>query len=241
MTRALRVDLPPRIRREDFLSLRWAYTAGDHVTVLGPTGSGKTTLAFDLLARTARPRLPAVVLVMKPRDATVAELTKRIGLRRTTLWPPNRLPFQAPPTGYTVWPRHTFDPDIDDDVLRRTFQAAIQDSYRRGNRIVFSDETAGLTKELGLTRILNAVWMRGRSMGCGLWAASQRPVDIPLNAYSQASHLFLAHDPDRRSRERFGEIGGIDARVVEAAVESLRQYEFLYIRREGQKRCILTP
>jgi len=49
--------------------------------------------------------------------------------------------------------------------------------------------------------------------------------------YSNAKHLFLARDPDEASRRRYGEIGGIDRRQVEAIVMRLRRHEFLWINR----------
>ena len=54
---------PVVIGREEFLADYWTYKSGEHVTLIAPTQSGKTTLAFQLLARSAGPSLPAVVLV----------------------------------------------------------------------------------------------------------------------------------------------------------------------------------
>ncbi len=219
----------------------WDYKAGEHVTVLGPTGSGKTHLAYGLLEVTAHPKLPAVVMVMKPRDPTVAGWSRRIGLIRTHGWPAVPNPFEQRRNGWTVWPRHRFDPEADDAMLHTVFRRAILDSYKRGRRILFADEAAGLSGELDLERELKTVWMRGRSMECGLWAASQRPVEIPLHAYSQAHHLFLAHDPDYRTRQRYAEIGGVDPAIVLRDTAELPRWHWLYIRREGQRRVIITP
>jgi hypothetical protein len=193
------------------------------------------------LGATARPTLPALNLVMKPRDATVMEWGDRIGFRRHQTWPPPYNPLRQRPAGYNIWPRHTFDPEVDDATLRRVFRSAILDSYKRGNRILFADEAAGLVADLNLGRELKAIWMRGRSMGTGLWACSQRPVEIPLHAYSQASHLFLAHDPDKRTRDRYGEIGGVDPKLVADLVMRLPKWHFLYLRRDGQRIAIIEP
>lgn len=221
--------------RTEFLERRWVYERGEHVTVLGPTGSGKTRLAYDLLGQTCVPRtLPGVILVMKPKDPPVERWSRAHGFRRVRDWPPG--PPLSPlqplyPRGWTVWPRHRFDPDIDDPHLHDVFRRAILDSYRRGSRIVFADEVFGLAKELGLERELSAVWMRGRALGTGLWVASQRPAHIPLHAYSAAQHLFLANDPDERTRERYAEIGGIDPKLVLRVTSQLSQFQFFYVRR----------
>lgn len=226
--------------RDEFLSERWRYRAGEHVTILGPTGTGKTHLAYQLLGATARPGLPGVVLVMKPRDATVGRWSKTVGFRRVRTWPPGPVwPWQQKPSGWVLWPRHRFDPDLDNPHLYEQFRRAMLDSYRRGDRILFADEIAGISNELALHRESTTLWQRGRSMGAGVWAASQRPTHIPLLAYSSAEHLFLFADPDKRDRDRYAEIGGVDPVLIVAAVTRLQQYQCLYVRRTGARMCIL--
>lgn len=231
--------LPVTISRGEFLDRRWTYQAGEHVTILGPTQAGKTTLAFELLGRTASRQLPAVVLVMKPRDGVVTRHINRLGLRRVRSWPPPLQRFKAQPPGWALWPKHTYDPQRDDETLYVEFRKAIIDSYKRGNRIIFADELLGLTQELRLQDELRAIWTRGASLGCGLWGATQRPAMIPQYAYNCAEHLFLSYEPDARNRMRLDEIGGVDAGLVRHAVQNLRRYQWLYVRRTGPAMCII--
>lgn len=230
------------IPRDEFLNEVWEYEEGQHVSFLGPTNAGKTYLAYQLLNVTATDKMPAIVLVMKPRDKTATKFTKLAKFRKVTTWPP-------PPSvwnpgkvrGYTLWPRHSFDPDRDDVNHERIFRAVLRDSYKKGNRIVFGDEVYSLASELGLESDLVRIWTKGRSMGCGLWAATQKPTHVPLWMYNQAEHLFLAYDPDKRSQDRFSEIGGVDPDLIKSIVKSLPKRHWLYIRRSDRALCVVEP
>lgn len=230
-----------RFERDEFLAERWRYRAGQHVTILGPTNWGKTTLAYQLLEHAAHPKLPAHVLVMKPRDATVRSFSRAQRYRTVRTWPPVRNPFAAQPSGYTLWPLHkpTLDIDADNHKLYAQFLNVLRDCYRRGNSIVFCDEVAGLAglpNPRGAPRIddaLIAIWQRGRAMGTGLWSASQRPAYVPLDAYTNAGHMFLGRDMDKRSRDRYSEISGINPKELSTAVLDLAKWEWVYIQVDG--------
>lgn len=232
----------------EFATERFAYRDGEHVTIIGPTGWGKTFLAYELLAATAKPKRPAVIFVIKPRDETATAWARAQRIRRLRSWPPPLRLFRAPERAWLLWPEHSFDPDRDDANLYRTFRGAMLDGYKRGNRILFADEPLGLMelepperRDPNLERYLRMLWQRGRSMKAGLWTATQRPVEIPLAAYSQAHHLFLGRDDDKRARDRYAEIGGVDPDMVKYVTARLPKHHWLYIRREDQKYAIVTP
>lgn len=240
-------DVPAilRVDRGEFIDERWHYQTGEHVTCLAPTGNGKTTLMYQLLHATATEEVPAVSLVMKPRDSTAVKFTKESGFRRVSSWPPPPSPWHpGKPRGYTLWPRHQLrDHAATLDHQEAVFGAALTDCYARGKRIVFADELYSLDNELGLRDPLVCIWTKGRSMGCGLWGASQKPSHVPLWAYSQAVHMFLSWDPDVRAQQRYGEIGGMDPDLIRSGVEQLDEYEWLYIHRAGRRSslCIVGP
>lgn len=228
-----------QLSRNEFINEVFAphYEAGEHVSFVGPTGSGKTTVANQMADKVATPKLPVVMLVMKPRDDTVKEWTKKLGLKKTEVWPPImrrdwRTAFTKKFRGFVFWPRHSLtDIQRDDDMLSEEFRKALAECYSRGDRIIFADEVHGIQNDLKLKKELDAVWMRGRSMDCGLWAATQRPRNVSLNMYSQAEHLILFKTPDKRDADVYREIGGIDPDLVKTTIASLNKYEFVYIGR----------
>jgi hypothetical protein len=234
--------------RHEFLTQYWDYKPGQHVSLIAPSQDGKTTLAFQLLAHTATPKLPAIVFVMKPRDPTPAAWASHLGYPESESWPPEqlqrmRLPWQNrddKPSGYVLWPRHTFVVEVDKATMAREFRKALNWAYSHGDCIVFADEIYGLIAELDLQDEAIAIWSRGSGMHCGLWGATQRPSGsqgkgVPGFMYSNSWHLFFSRDPDVRSRQRYGEIGGVDPRLLAAVIDKLKLHQFLWINKGDGK------
>jgi hypothetical protein len=236
------------IPRDEFIATRWQYKAGESVFFAGPSGMGKTQLEYELLGATATPRLPVINLVVKPRDETVKYFGQRFGFQRIETYPPPVNPFRTRPAGYNLWPRTTFDPDIDDVRMWRLFRRAMLDCYKRGRKIVNVDEITALTEELRnpeekgrtLEREVNTLLSKGRAMGCGAWGGSQRPAYISTLWYS-AHHLFLFQETDERYRRRFAEIGRIDPALVQYITAQLPEFYALYVRRSDRSYCIIAP
>jgi hypothetical protein len=248
------------VDRQTFLHEVWDYQPGEHVLFSEPTQQGKTHLAFQLLEVSPHIK-PPVALVMKPRDATPADWTKRLNYKEVREWPP-RNPFVKPP-GYTLWPKHEMS--LDRASLERTnknlavqFRRALLDTYRGGDRVVFCDEIYGLLAELELQDELIALWTRGSGMGAGLWSATQKAsgttqASIPGHAFNSPTHLFLGKDPDKRARDRASEIGGIDPKFVADTIMNLRIHRVvtplgvkpvsdkLYLDKRGPFACIVGP
>ncbi|MYS19154.1 MULTISPECIES: hypothetical protein [unclassified Streptomyces] len=232
-----------RYGRREFIDEVWDYGVGEHVTILAPSGGGKTQLGYELLEVTAKPELPAVVLVMKPRDETVSRLVKKNKWRTVRRWPPTPYVRRVTkPSGYALWPSASFDIDRDEAAQKVIFGQCIRWCYKRGEWIIFGDETYSLENELpahGLKKEIRTVHTKGRSMHCGLWVASQRAAYISMWSY-QAHHIFLGNDTTEAAQKKMGDIGAnVDKDLVKHIVANLEQYEFLYINRDKRTMCIV--
>jgi hypothetical protein len=227
--------------RQFFIDEVFDYAPGEHVTILDPSGGGKTQFAYQLLGGTATAECPAVVFVMKARDKTVTKFSRQFKFKTVRDWPPSKLRIAYEKTaGWVLWPTESDNPEADDIKHERIFRRAIRTLYRdKGGNIIFADETYSLENELGLKDDLNRIWTKGRSMETGLWAASQRPAWISMWAY-QAHHVFLGNDPDKKARDRFAEIGsGFDPDLIKEITSRLKRYQFLYINRDERTMCIV--
>lgn len=248
-----------RLDRQDFLENYWSYRPGEHVIAFGPTQrAGKTHLLFQLLQQSVRPDIRTTAFCMKPRDRTVAKWSQALGFKEVPSWPPPpKWPWQEKPAGYTLWPRHTMNPAIDNRHIGGQFRDAMLDGYKRGRSILFLDEIYGICAELkvpdetkpgsyrkGLTEELLAIVTRGGGMGCGAWMATQKPsgtqqASLPGFVFNCPTHMFLAPDNDKRNRRRYGELaGGVDPELIEAQTLGLNRYEFLYLNASGQMAII---
>lgn len=250
-----------QIPRDVFLDRYLDLKRGEHVALIGPTGTGKTTLGLDIMNRalTLNPRTQGLVLAMKPHrkgklrvrveqggtryrtgDETVARLAMdRDKAKVIRSWPPVKS-FFAKPSYYVLWPEHQFDPDVDDPAHYAIFRRAILDAYKRGDWWVFADEVYGLSHDLDLETELRTIWSRGRSMDTGMIAATQKPTHVGTWIYSQSSHLFLWYDGDQRARQRYAQISGVNPRTIIDTIDGLRGRDCLYVHVPTKTLCIVT-
>jgi hypothetical protein len=201
---------------------RLDWRQGEHVTLVGPTGCGKSTLQLALLER----RRFVVFLASKPKDPILSKLS-RIGFVKRTSWPPGPLDERV-----TYAPRLKNPEDV--VTQRDGFRDAIADMYRQGGWCIVADELRYLTEYLRLGPLLELVWQQGRTLNLSLVAGAQRPARVPLSAFNQPTHLFLFRESDDRNLKRLSEIGTVNAREVRETVSNLGRYQFLHVNtRDG--------
>ena len=199
---------------------------GEHVTTIGPTGSGKTVLNRELL----KLRDFVVVLGVKNRDPELYGGFEREGYRQVDR-------FSASPPDDADEERVLYVPKTSkhgqDGRRERAakLRHALNDVYDAGSWAVYIDDVQYVSDQLGLATELEELWMLGRSEGVTVVASSQEPVNIPLMAYGMATHLCLFKNPDLRRADRMAELTGVNRDVVRDTILRMPPHEFLYVRK----------
>jgi hypothetical protein len=218
-------DVAPRIPwplwRDRFID-RWEQ--GDHVSLIGRTKSGKSTLALELLeSRTAAStRWATAILANKPRDRVLTAMSRR-GWRRIVKWPPKHgerrvllWPGMKGPEGFAT------QAAVFDLALRQLFEA--------GRWCVYADEIRYLAHTLRLQADCELLWLQGQSNGLTFVSGTQRAAWVPLEFYTQVRHLLLFREASPAARRRLIEhCGGANGAEVARVVASLEHHEFVHV------------
>lgn len=189
---------------------RWKQ--GEHVVIIGDTGSGKTFLTSKILPY----RQHIIVLRTKPDDIKFdgfrkVDLTKKIGGYFN----------DAGKKVYT----YLLDPKYEEQgiELSRTFEKA----WKEGGWTVAIDETYYATQILKLERQINKLLTQGRSKHITVICGMQRPVFISRFAMSQATHAFIFRCEGRDLKSLSDALSPSIIRPV----EGLRGHDFIYFNR----------
>lgn len=209
----------------DYFANSWQQ--GQHVAIIGPTDSGKSTLAFNLLPI----HIWVVIFATKPRDETL-----------TTLMSKNR---RKVPAGQYVkiekwenlslrkYPRRILWPNALDlyssERQQKVFREALAIIYREGGWTVYLDELWFMAAELGLSHEVRMYLQQSRSNNVTLVLSSQRPSRIPVEVYDQSRHLFFSRDNDERNLSRISGIAWQSRAIIMNLVANLDHHEFLYV------------
>lgn len=203
------------------------HVAGEHVAIVGPTGSGKSVLGLELCkivgSRTARDRRPARVTVFgtKPRDETLTAL----GWPIVKTWPPSYGQEHC-----VVWPR----PSAAAGRAKRqraVFEPLMDEIFHEGGQCVFIDEAADFEERLGLRTTMREWWSNARALELTLIAGTQRPRGVARLMWSEPSWIVVFRPDDEDDLKRVASITGRKAEIIEAA-DRLGGHEFLCIRRQ---------
>jgi hypothetical protein len=196
--------------------------AAEHVTLIGPTKQGKTTLALSIIKERARLRdAHVVVLATKPNDPTL----RGLGWPVLREWPPGYGQRQV-----IFWPRFPKDVRQAAIVQRMAFDPVLADIFADGKRVVYVDEAFYMTDVLKLESTMRQFWTQGRSNDLIVVAGTQRPRNVPREMFSECSWFFAFRTADEDELRRVGEIGGVDSKSLREVMRTLKPHEFVAVR-----------
>jgi energy-coupling factor transporter ATP-binding protein EcfA2 len=216
----------PVIPRKDFIrQFAKDYQPGQHVTFLGPSGRGKTRLAGEMAGAVVR-RHPEIKIralhgKIKGRDKTIEQFAKAadltIGPAHEGSWLQRKVT-RRKAHGHIVRPlEHPLEsPAAENKLLAQQYKKTIHKAYNASPKkpvILLVDEAYQTHVDLKLKTDCEGPLMRGRPV-CGEWSLLQRGRFVSMYVYDQAEDVLIFFDPTIDNQRRYGEIGGVDPRVL---------------------------
>lgn len=225
-------ELAPVIDWDDFMTYVFDWRQGQHVGMIGPTESGKSTLTFAVLPK----RQYVTFFATKPRDETLEAFAERGGYEKIPSWPPvhKRGLTKRPATAEEMpkrllWPDATRLSDATLENQRQQFMTAFNDIYGQGGWCVVWDEFWMMCTFLKMDLQARLMLQQARSNNISFVMGMQRPSRIPLEVFDQATHLFFWRDNDERNLKVMGGIGWLASDPIRAFVANLEPHQVLYI------------
>lgn len=212
----------------EHLQANWAQ--GEHLSIIAPTGRGKTTIAVAGL-------LPLweykIILDGKGADPMLNAAGKRVAR-----YPSGILARLDEAKSYVIQP--PLGRATPDSTAAATFRDTMDEVWRGRNWTVYIDELRLFSdrKYYDLGEDLDRLWLFGRSRGLTLIAGTQAPRFVPAAFYEQPRHFLISYVRDLRALKRLEEIGG-DTDAIRQTVPDLEPFEFLYVGPEGMARSRL--
>lgn len=207
-------------RDEWLLHMVSEWRQGEHAALLGPTGTGKTTLARDLLPI----RGWVAAFAVKRFDDTL-ETFPQHGYVRSG-WPPDWKTRRA-----LYWPRPR---DLDDILPQRAkVRHALNDIFKNGGWAPFLDDTGFIAGILGLAKEIATFLSQGRSSHISAVCAATQPTSmvqhIPTEVWRQVSHFAVFRYENTRDRALISDITGLEKADIRAWMQRLGKFDFIAV------------
>lgn len=164
---------------------------GEHVCIIGPTGTGKTTIAHTILDA----RDYVCVLAVKRSDDTLDRFRKgndygRARYKIIKKWPPV---YTAHKVILWIKPASLTTADLRKQAV--AIHAALSSMYVAGGWCIYFDEAGYIAGELGLGHQLGILLNQGRSSHITVVATMTRPTSmiarVPKESLNQARHRLI--------------------------------------------------
>lgn len=172
-----------------FLEFKRNWRQGEHVSIIGGTGTGKTTVAHQILDC----RTFVCVLAVKRRDDTLDRFRNghKYGRSHYTIikkWPPD-----YPARKIVLWVKPESITDAKQQAEK--LHAALNEMYLQGGWCIYFDEAGLIAGYLGLAKALGVLLNQGRSAGISVVATMTRPTSmvaqVPKETLNQPRHKLI--------------------------------------------------
>lgn len=240
------------VSRKDFVrAFRHDFKPGHHVTGIGPSGRGKSTLFYQCLQQVVSPDRMVISLhgKIKGRDMTVERAARMLNLRIVPALPnAARIAYDRKRkyNGYIIRPLDKAGDSVaaDNKALYEAYAPAIHYCYATppGHQVILHVNEAHQTQvDLKLKTECEGPLMRG-APDCTEWNEIQRGRNVSYMCYDTPEHMFLFKDDDEDNQRRYAEFGAGDRREIMELISNLRTdvapdgrtiSQCLYMRRSG--------
>lgn len=200
---------------------------GEHVSINGPTGVGKTTIIRSILPA----RKYVLFLATKTHDDTYDGFLRTGGFHRVY---DHRVPRDI--NRAFIWPKSAGSIRATQARQREVFRRVLDRVYDDGNWTLVIDEAHWVCNELRLGDEIAALHHQGRSHGLTLLDGMQRPANVPVIVHSSATHQFLFKLVEPLDIKRLSGNAGVEPKRLLWNLNRLRKHEFIYLptRADGE-------
>lgn len=221
--------MAPVISWDDFMTYVFDWKQDQHVGLIGPTDSGKSTLEYAILPL----RKYVTFFATKPADKTLEAFAKKGGYVRIEDYPPKVGRFRKHVATAEEMPKRILWPDAStiNSAPRQqaVFRKAFADIYASGGWCTVWDEFWMMCSILKMEDEARIMLQQARSNDIAFVMGAQRPSRIPLELFDQATHLFFWRDNDEVNLKRIGGVGWLASGPIRALVANLEPYQVLYV------------
>ena len=211
------LDLQHKISYDEFLGqLRKEWAQGQHLTIGGPTGSGKTWIAADVLTV----RRYVVAISNKKQDESLdRQFIGHSKFKTVTRFPPNS--YKVEKVLFWIKPKGDL---LELDFIRQKglIRKCISHCFNVGSWCIYFDDLFYISDTLGMKKLIQWMYTNIRSNGNTIVSCLQRPFWVPVEAVSQTSHFLMLHFNDERDVLRVAESYGVSPKTLLALNSQLR-------------------